>query len=138
MKTWTTAFSRAKERTIEQIFQESGEPAFRRAEHAALRQLLAESGTTPRVTALGGGAFVQTDNVELLKNAGVPTVFLDGPAEELFRAASSRRSSVRLRRDPEDFGKLYEARRPKYLLASLHIETGGKSVESVASESRRH
>jgi shikimate kinase len=121
-------------RTIEQIFHESGEASFRGTEHAALRELLAESGTIPRVIALGGGAFVQTNNVELLKNAGVPTVFLDGPAQELFARCQQQGIQRPLRRDPEDFGRLYETRRPKYLLASLRIETSGKSVERVASE----
>ncbi len=121
-------------RTIEQIFQESGEPLFRRVEHEALRELLAESGTVPRVIALGGGAFIQAENVDLLKNAGVPTVFLDGPATELFERCQQQGIRRPLRRDPEDFGRLYEARRPKYLMACLRVETSGKSVERVASE----
>src|SRR2546428_2697763 len=49
-------------RTIEQIFQQSGEAEFRRAEHAALRELIADLGSSPRVVALGGGTFVQTGN----------------------------------------------------------------------------
>ncbi len=121
-------------RTIEAIFQESGEPFFRRAEHAALRELLAESGTTPRVVALGGGAFIQMDNIDVLKSSGAPTVFLDGPVQELFERCQQQQIQRPLRRDPEDFRRLYEARRPRYLAASVRIETGGKGVEDVAAE----
>lgn len=121
-------------RTIEQIFQGSGEPSFRRAEHAALRELLADATTTPRVIALGGGAFIQDENVELLKSAGAPTVFLDGTAQELFARCQQQAIQRPLRRDPGDFARLYELRRPKYLMASLSVQTGGKSIEAVASE----
>ena len=48
-------------RTVEQIFRESGEQAFRRAETAALRELLDELGPAPKIVALGGGAFVQRE-----------------------------------------------------------------------------
>ena len=70
-------------RTVEQIFRESGEQAFRRAETAALRELLDELGPAPKIVALGGGAFVQRENAEFLERADVTSVFLDGPVEEL-------------------------------------------------------
>jgi hypothetical protein len=39
-----------------------------------------------------------------------------------------------LRGSPERFGELYEARRRHYLKASFRQETGGKSVEEIATE----
>jgi len=121
-------------RSIEQIFQDSGEPAFRRAESAALRELLAELGSSPRVVALGGGTVAQADNTELLKNAGVSVIFLDGPAEEL-RQRCDREARVRpLQRDPQHFRELYEQRRPSYLAAARRIDTSGKDIDSVAAE----
>ncbi len=72
-------------RSIEQIFRESGEAEFRHAEQAALRALLLESGSVARVVALGGGAFVQAENADLLAQTGAPAVFLDAPVEVLFR-----------------------------------------------------
>ena len=123
-----------EKRTIEQIFRESGETEFRRAEHAALRELLSELGPVPRVVALGGGAFVQPDNAALLEQAEVAAVFLDAPVEELFRRCQLEPLERPLRRNQEQFRKLYEARRPHYMAAALRIETGGKEVAAIAAE----
>jgi shikimate kinase len=90
------------------------------------------------VVALGGGAFVRAENAALLEQAGVPVVFLDAPVEELFRRCQQERQVERpLRRDPEQFRRLYEARRPHYLAAALRIETGGKEIDTVAAEVAR-
>ncbi len=123
-----------EKRSIEQIFWESGEAEFRRAEHEALRELLADLDSSPRVVALGGGAFVQAQNAALLAEAAVPVVFLDAPVEELFRRCQQEPVERPLRRDLEQFRQLYLGRRPHYLAASLRIETGGKDVEIVAAE----
>jgi len=133
---------RREGRTIAEIFQDSGESAFRRAEHAALRQMLEESrGGTARIVALGGGAFVQQRNSDLLKAAGVPTVFLDAPVEELWqrcrRQAAEAETERPLLRSEEQFRELYEARRKGYLCAALKIETGGSSVDEIAVEIAR-
>jgi len=122
-------------RTIEQIFQQSGEAEFRRAEHAALRELIADLDSSPRVVALGGGTFVQTGNAALLlEQTGVQTVFLDAPAEELFRRCQQEQLERPLQRDLEQFRQLYQTRRPYYTTAALRIETSGKDVEAVAAE----
>jgi shikimate kinase len=126
-----------EQRTIEVIFRESGEAEFRRAEQAALRELLAELGSSPRVVALGGGAFIQPENAALLTQAGVPVVFLDAPVEELFRRCQQEMVERPLRRDQAHFQRLYETRRPRYLAATVRIETGGKDVQAVAEEVRR-
>ena len=122
-----------EQRSIERIFHESGEPEFRRAEQAALRALLGESSSAPRVVALGGGAFVQAENAALLAQAGAPTVFLDAPVEVLFRRCQQEQQVQRpLRRSPEEFGKLHDARRPHYLKAALRVETGDQDIAAVA------
>ena len=48
-----------EQRSIEQIFRLSGEPAFRQLEHAALNSLIAELDASAKVVAVGGGAFAQ-------------------------------------------------------------------------------
>jgi shikimate kinase len=121
-------------RSIEQIFAESGELYFRRVEHAALREVVDELGTTPRVIALGGGAFAQPENIELLKSAGVATVFLDGAVDELFRRCQDQGRPRPLRSDLELFRKLYADRRGHYMTASLRVDTSGKDVVAVAAE----
>ncbi len=121
-------------RSIEQIFQQSGESAFRQIEHAALRSLIQELGASPRVVAVGGGAFAQVNNAALLEGAGFPVIFLDAPVEELFRRCQEQQLNRPLRRDLEEFRRLYEMRRPCYLRAALRIETNGKDVEGIAAE----
>jgi shikimate kinase len=103
-------------------------------EHAALRELLSDLDPSPVVIALGGGAFVQAENAELLGSAGIPSVFLDAPVDELFRRCQEQQLDRPLRRDPEQFRQLHEARRQGYMAAILRIETSGKDVDTVAEE----
>ncbi|MBZ5574477.1 MAG: shikimate kinase [Acidobacteriia bacterium] len=121
-------------RSIPEIFQASGEVEFRRMESAALRELLAEAGATPRIVALGGGAFAQQENVDRIQQAAATVVFLDGPAEELFRRCEQEQRERPLRRDLKQFRELYDQRRPVYLKATRRIDTQGKDVEKVAVE----
>ena len=130
---------RREGRTIAEIFRDSGEAAFRRAESAALRQILEEvRGGESRIVALGGGAFVQKANAELLKSAGVPTVFLDAPVEELWRRcckqATESGADRPLLQNIEQFRKLCQNRRKSYLEASLKMETGDRAVGAIAAE----
>jgi Shikimate kinase len=121
-------------RTVELIFQESGEAAFREAEHSALKELLESLGPEPRVVALGGGAFVQARNAALLEPEGIVSVFLDGPVEELFRRCQQQSVERPLRRSLQQFRELLELRRPHYMKSKLRIETTSKNVEAVAGE----
>lgn len=128
-----------EKRTVAEIFRDSGESEFRRAEHAALQHVLQElRGGGARIVALGGGAFVQKDNVALLQASGVPTVFLDAPVEELWqrccRQASETGAERPLLRSQEQFRELYETRRRGYAKASRRIQTGSRPVEEIASE----
>ena len=121
-------------RTIEQIFGEAGEAGFRDLEHAALQEVVTELGASPRIVALGGGAFVQAENARLLERAGVEIVFLDAPVEELWRRCAEQQLERPLRRDEQQFRRLYQERRPHYGKAPWCIETSGKNVEAVAAE----
>jgi shikimate kinase len=121
-------------RSIEEIFQQSGEPEFRKLEHTALRSLIQALGASSKVIALGGGAFAQAQNAALLEEAGVPVIFLDAPVEELFRRCQEQQVNRPLRRNLEEFRRLYEERRPCYLKAAVRIDTDGKDVEQVAAE----
>jgi shikimate kinase len=130
---------RRERRKVQEIFRDSGEPEFRRAEHAALRDLLSElrSGDE-KIVALGGGAFAQTRNARLIKAANVPAVFLDAPAEELWRRCREQAGQPGVERpllgSLASFRALYETRRTHYLKASFRHETGGKTVKEIAAE----
>jgi shikimate kinase len=122
-----------EKRSIEQIFRQSGELAFRQSEHAALRSLVQELDAA-KVLALGGGAYAQANNAALLEEPRFSTIFLDAPVEELFRRCRLQQLDRPLRGDLDEFRRLYETRRPFYLRAALRIETAGKDVETVAAE----
>lgn len=130
---------RREGRRIAEIFRDSGEPAFRQAEHTALRQVLQElRGGAARIIALGGGAFVQKENAALLQAAGLPTVFLDAPADELWQRCLKQASEAGTERpllhDREQFRKLHQARSKSYLKASLRVQTGNRAVDAIAEE----
>lgn len=122
-------------RRIGEIFRESGEREFRRAEHQALREALAEAESGPaRVLAVGGGAFVNTENASLLDRAETPTAFLDAPVDELWRRCVADAVDRPLRREEDEFRQLYDARRPRYLHARVRVETGGREIERIVDE----
>lgn len=129
---------RRERRTVAQIFRESGEPAFRRAEASALQDVLQGIHNEARIVAVGGGAFVQTGNAELLRSSGLPIIFLDAPVEDLWerccRQASEAGAERPLLRSLDHFRELHEKRRPHYCEASLTIQTGGRTVDEVADE----
>ena len=108
--------------TIASIFDQRGEPEFRLIEADALRRCVrtVQSGH-PRVIALGGGAFLQNENLDLVSNNGV-SVWLDCPLPVIERriAAFTHRP---LARDPNHLRHLYEVRREGYARADYRIET---------------
>src|SRR5260370_30256749 len=85
--------------TIAQIFDTRGEQEFRRMETAAIqkRVRMIEKGR-PMVVALGGGAFAQGGNYELLENNGI-SVWLDCPVS-ILQGGGSNGSDPPLARDP--------------------------------------
>jgi len=130
---------RRANRKVADIFRDSGEPEFRRAEYEALQEVLQElRGGVSRIVALGGGAFVQDKNAKLLRDAGVTTLFLDAPVEELWdrccRQAGELGAERPLHRSKDQFQELYQIRRKKYSGASFRVETGGLAVDTIADE----
>lgn len=123
---------------IRQLFREQGETAFRAIEHEALRDCLAgRSG--PTILALGGGTFIQPNNVELLRASEARTVFLSTPLEAmLVRCGVEDEPDLEnprpLAADSSAFRRLYEQRLPSYRVADLTIETSGKTAEKIAGE----
>jgi shikimate kinase len=124
-----------EERSIPEIFRERGEAGFRLAETGALRHLLTESLKRDSVVALGGGAFVQEANRELLREW--PSIFLEAPAPELWERSQTDGIERPLRGDAQQFAKLYEARLPFYREATVTIVTSGKDMASLCAEIER-
>ncbi|HYL15426.1 MAG TPA: shikimate kinase [Terriglobales bacterium] len=120
--------------SIAEIFRNLGEAGFRQAEREALLELLTEMQASPAVAALGGGAFVQPENLAALENSGIPAVFLDAPLQELWERCRSEKTERPLAQSLNQFRQLYEARRPIYMKAALRIQTSGKDVAAIAAE----
>jgi len=121
-------------RAIPQIFQQDGEQHFRDLELSVLGETLAASDSRFLVLALGGGAFVVERIRALLRERYVAAVWLDAPAEELFRRCDQPEVVRPLSRDPEQFTKLYEQRLSSYRQADLHVITKGKEISAIAEE----
>jgi shikimate kinase len=112
-----TRIESRERQTVPEIFRDRGEPGFRLAETSALRDLLTGSLEQDSVVALGGGAFVQERNRELLRPW--PTVFLEAPAAELWQRSLTDGIERPLRGDPEQFARLYAERLPFYRQAAV-------------------
>jgi shikimate kinase len=123
---------------VREIFQLRGESGFREIETATLRSVL-QQASGPTVIALGGGTFVQSANLALLRSRGARVVFLETEIEELLwrcRAADqhSPQSSRPLAATPEAFRLLYAQRLPFYRSADLTVNATDKTVEELAQE----
>jgi shikimate kinase len=121
-------------RTIAEIFQEAGESAFRNLERQLLEEVIRSSQADATVLSLGGGAFIDNTNQQLLRENKVQTVFLDAPVEELFRRCAQPGVVRPLVRDGENFRALFEQRRPAYLKATHCVQTAGREIALVVEE----
>jgi shikimate kinase len=140
-----TRIESRERQTVPQILRDRGEREFRLAETAALTDLIntdlinsdSGNGSVNRntVIALGGGAFVQEVNRQLL--LPWPTVFLDAPVSELWLRTLSDGIERPLRTDPNQFARLYAERLPFYRQATVTIVTSGKDPASLCDEIRR-
>jgi len=110
-------------RTPAQLITEDGEPAFRRIETDTLREVLhaGEAG----VIALGGGAWIEAANRELISEYGCSTVWLDVPFEVCWSRIETAGEDRPLGRTKSEAATLYERRRPVYQLATIHVPVLG-------------
>lgn len=106
--------------SIAEIFDTRGEGEFRRIESEAIRAHVRsiERGR-PTVIALGGGAFVQPENLTLLDEHGV-TIWLDCPLETVRRRVAQA-SHRPLARDAQRLEDLYRERQALYARAAYRI-----------------
>jgi shikimate kinase len=108
--------------TIAEIFKTRGEPEFRRIEFQMMRKWVQriECGA-PTVVALGGGAFVQPGNFDLIANHGV-SLWLDCTLEDIERRLEEERAERPLASDREAFRRLYYERREGYSKADFRVD----------------
>jgi shikimate kinase len=109
-------------RSIIDIFDTGGESAFRELEAECVRKRVrsVQCGH-PMVLALGGGAFAQEVNYQLLQDNGV-TIWLDCSLDLIRTRLANQGADRPLARDPEHFEALYGQRVPAYARADYRIE----------------
>jgi shikimate kinase len=114
---------------VREIFERHGESRFRQLEKEHLKIL----ASAPKgVIALGGGAYLDPGNRELVENTGT-SVWLDGSFAVL-RKRIRPDGSRPLWADPEKARQLYEERRPTYELAKVHVLTDNRLPDAIAQE----
>src|SRR6185295_18639546 len=102
-----------------QIINEDGELAFREIETNALRDLL-RSGEAG-VIALGGGAWIEEANRELIDQFGCTSIWLDTPFEICWERIAASEEDRPLGRTREEAQARYDRRKPTYALATVHV-----------------
>ncbi|HKP82921.1 MAG TPA: shikimate kinase [Pyrinomonadaceae bacterium] len=107
-------------RTPAQLITEEGEPAFRAIESNTLRETLK---TIPvGVIALGGGAWIEKTNRDLIDQRGCLSIWLDVPFEVCWGRIKASEEDRPLGRTREQALKLYQRRKPIYQLATIHAQ----------------
>jgi len=121
-------------KTVSALFAEAGEPAYRKLETQSLRELFQMLEDEPAVIALGGGAFVQAVNRQILRDQSASVVYLDVGLEEALRRCAVAPGSRPLLQDREKTTLLYEERLPFYRTADHEVRTDEKEPIEIAQE----
>ena len=125
---WITAH---EGRTPAQLITEEGESAFRAIETRALRELL-ERGVG--IIALGGGAWIEETNRDLIAQHSCISVWLDTPFAVCWDRITASAEERPLGKTREEAQARYDLRRPVYQLAKIHIQvTGDESLDELVS-----
>lgn len=129
--------ARQHSRSVSEIFQESGESAYRKLEQAALAEMLRTLPIEKFVLALGGGAILQEKIARMLRELPLTMVFLDAPADVLYQRCLSEGIARPLLRDLGQFRQLYDQRRSTYVKAGMRVDTEGALPSEVAARIAR-
>jgi shikimate kinase len=120
---------RRRGKSIRQIFQESGEEAFRDLESSALREL---SSRRRVVIAAGGGAPVREANRPFFRAAA--TFYLEISFEEFLRRTAASQDRPLLGRPPQELAVLFAGRLPIYRELGEKIVSEGRTPAQVMEE----
>ncbi len=120
-------------RTVPEIFEERGEPAFRAEEKRALAEALTSDG--PVVVSVAGGAVLDPDNRKRIREAGL-VVWLKADVATLAERVGAGEGRPLLGDDPAAaLARLYEQRRPLYQeMADVVVDAGQLNPEQAVDE----
>jgi shikimate kinase len=119
-------------RTVRQIFEDDGEPAFRALETEVLLEALADP--SPAVIAAAGGVVLSERNRAALKSARAKVVWLRADPANLVDRVRTGVHRPALDGDPAGtLQHMHEVREPLYReVADMIISVDGRSVNDVA------
>jgi len=117
---------------IQTIFSQQGEGSFRAAEKYALEQVLEREG---QVIALGGGAVLDPENLDLLKANGLLIWLKVSPRVVLKRIKRKHNRPLLQGADPlKRIEELAAQRENVYAKADITVDTDDKPVDRVVDE----
>jgi len=106
-------------RSIADIINYDGEPAYRTIETANLIRVL--NGTKTRILSLGGGTWTIPQNRELIVERGLVTVWLESSFEHCWANISKSRKERPLAKNKTAARRLFDERQGIYCLADWHF-----------------
>ncbi|HSU80611.1 MAG TPA: shikimate kinase [Candidatus Angelobacter sp.] len=121
---------RAMKKTVNAIFEDEGELAFREYEHKVLQNV---SGQSVIVTT-GGGIVTREENRQCMKKNGIIIYLHSDPDTIMERLVQDTTRPLLKGNKKEKIDQLFEARLPYYLEADYVVNTTGKSVDTVVTE----
>lgn len=123
---------RAAAKTINEIFTDHGEAHFRDGERKVIARLLANG---PQVLATGGGAFINPETRQRVKESAV-SIWLRAELPVLMRRVMKRDTRPLLKHgNPEvTMQKLIETRYPIYAEADMTVDSRDEPHDTIANE----
>lgn len=131
---------KAAGRSIEEIFAEHGECAFRRGERQVIARLL---DGPAHVLATGGGAFMNAETRALMKSRAI-SIWLKAPLDVLMKRVQKRDTRPLLKEDDPRavMQRLMDDRYPIYAQADITIESAPGphhvAVDAIIEALRKH
>ncbi|WP_418792332.1 shikimate kinase [Phosphitispora sp. TUW77] len=118
--------------TIKDIFDKYGEIRFRSEEKAAIRRVTRDDNL---IIATGGGAVLDSENIELLQQNGL-LVCLEAKPEIIHERTKRKKNRPLLRTENplQKIIKMLAEREPFYGLASFRINTSNREIDDVVEE----
>lgn len=118
--------------SINEIFSERGEPAFRDLESEMIRGISLRKHV---IISTGGGAVLRKENMDALRQNGV-IVNLSAAADTILERTSvnTERPLLRVENPLRKIKELLEVRRPFYENADVVIDTESKTPRQIAEE----
>lgn len=121
-----------QEKSIPQIFEQSGEQGFRDMESELAERL---GGMHRRVIATGGGFPLREKNLEAARRAGAVVLLMASPDQIWHRVASSKHRPLLQKDDPQgEIRRLLAERKPAYDAIAIKVRTDGKTPYTIAEE----